>query len=754
MANDQTAPLESRKDFKKDPKDQYNYWNTEMTAADKRTKVWHKQADKIVDRYVDGRTDPINGKRSNLRLNLFNSNIKTIMSMLYGNIPRVDVSRKDTTGNDDPARVAAEMMERILRNDVSNNGQTYDSIFTSTLQDRLLSGLGVARVRYAVQTAESSVTKIDGEQDGVEQIQKKEVISESAPIDYYYWGDVAWGWGRTLDELPWIAFRSFLTKDEVKERFNEHAANNVQLKKQVANSDDDSVNDPEEDSPWMKAEIWEIWDKTRRKVVWYSKGYNKILETKDDPLKLHDFYPCPPFLLANQTTKLYMPVPDYHLAQDLYNEIDTLQTRISVLTDAVKVVGVYDKNSDGIKRIFTEGMENDLIPVDNWAAFAEKGGLAGQIDWVPLADVVNALDKLRSLRDETIGLLQQVTGMADVMRGSLDNQYEGVGQTQVKAKFGSTRVQALQESFATFASALMSLKAEVISKHFDPKTIVEQSSIMMNKADQQHIEPALALIKDPKQMNMRISIKPEQLAQMDYAQLKEERAGYLNGLSTFIQAASPLIQQDPRSTPFLLEMLKWSMAGFKGSSDIEGVLDQAIEAMNQPQAQEESQKPSPEEVRGQIQIQLEKMRAESKMQEIQADQQKEMAIRQQDMQADIETDQRRMQFDMMRDAQKAAEERANMEAKMVADIQTELMTSRINAEQQQAGTAGEIEKEMVKSQNKIREIQVSKRADAGLDILKGQLAENKDRLNNADTEQREARARAETPDTTGGDDDA
>ncbi|RLA02481.1 MAG: hypothetical protein DRQ42_00565 [Gammaproteobacteria bacterium] len=721
MADDQTAPLESRKDFDDTPREQYKYWMTEMTAASKRLEEWQKQADEIVSRYLDDRKNQNKRSLNNtnpqgFRLNLFNSNVTTLISMLYGQVPRVDVSRADTTGADDVGRVAAEMMERLLRSDVMNNGESYDSIFNATLSDRLLTGLGTARVRYDVEVIQNG--------------EEKQIQSEAAPIDYYYWGDVLWGWGRTFAELPWIAFRSYLTKDEVEEKFGDHAANNIQLKKMVANTDDKSAGDPEEDSPWMKAEVWEIWDKEKRKVCWYSKGYPKILKSQDDPLKLQNFYPCPPFMLANQVTKLYKPTPDYHLSQDLYNEIDVLQTRISILTEAVKVIGVYDKSADGVQRIFQEGVENDLIPVDNWAMFAEKGGLQGQIDWVPLADIVVALDKLIVVRDQTIGLLQQVSGMSDIMRGSLDNQYEGVGQSKIKASFGSTRVQALQEEFAKFASNLMQLKAEVIAKHFDAETIVKQSNMQFS-LDKELIQPAVELIKNPEQMSFRVNIKPEQLAQMDYAQLKEERAGYLNGLSTFLQAASPLVQQDPRSTPFLLEMLKWSMAGFKGASDIEGVLDKAIEVMQQPEQQKEDEKPSPEEIRGQIQIKLEEMRAQAKQQELQLSAQMEMQVRADDKQADIETKQMEMQFDMQKAEFEAQVEMQILGAKMDADVRTELLTSQINAEQQEAGVSAEMEKEILKGKIDIAKLKITKRADAGVKIIEKNMEMEKDKRNNA-----------------------
>jgi hypothetical protein len=56
---------------------------------------------------------------------------------------------------------------------------------------------------------------------------------------------------------------------------------------------------------------------------------------------------------------------------------------------------VYDSSSEGIKNMLGSGTDNQLIPVDNWALFGEKAGLKGQIDWMPLGDIVNALDKLR-----------------------------------------------------------------------------------------------------------------------------------------------------------------------------------------------------------------------------------------------------------------------------------------------------------------------------------------------------------------------
>lgn len=698
MSTDSTgATLESRKDFADTPEGQYQYYSEELKASQYTLKDWHKQADKIVNRYKGARDKNASTPAPDyFDLNLFHSNVSTLGSMLYGNIPQIDVSRRYAQSQDDVGRVAAEMMERLLNLDVADHGMEIDAVFRGTLQDRLLGGLGCGRVRYEVETEDDKM------------------VSESAPIDYFYWGDVLWSWSRNFAQVRWIGFRNYLTKDEIEKRFGKHAADNIELKKQKTESSDAPQN-PNQDGPWMKGEIWEIWDKTTRKVVYLAFGYHKILEEKDDPLQLSGFFPTPPFFMANPTTSLYIPTPDFKLAQDLYNEIDKLQERISIVTEAVKVVGVYDASGSdtGIGQMFKSGTDNDLIPVDNWALFAEKGGIAGQIDWLPLADIVNALDKLIDLRDQNIGLLQQITGMSDVMRGGLDSAQEGVGQTQMKAKFGSIRVQALQDQFARFASDLMQLKAEVIARHFSPETIVQQANMEFS-ADIDLVPQAVDLIKSPEKARLRIDIRPESVAMVDYAQLKNERTDYINALSMFLQSAAPMIEMEPASQPFLLQLLQWGLAGFKGASEIEGVIDKAIEA-SEKAAKEAQENPQPDPAEAQMKMQMEMQQQMAQMQ-AQIDEKLAQQNHQNDMeviQAKAQADQMVRAHDLQADTQQAqvnAETKkqeieadlyskiGEIEAKMQADIAVEQVKAAASIKQSQAAAQSETDKNIVEAQ--------------------------------------------------------
>ena len=363
----ENASIQSRKDFKNTPSGKYQYWSTELKASLKARETWWKKADKIVNRFL-GESPQSQSSQDNrgFNLNLFHSNTKTLGDMLYGNTPKIDVSRRYAQPNDDVGRVASEMMERLLNLDVAENGSEIDAVFRSCLQDRLLAGLGCAKVRYTVQTEQVPVQGPNGptlDQNG-KPIMEEKLLHEDAPIDYFYWGDITWGWCRNWAELPWIGFRSYMTKDELLNRWGKDVADNAPLKKQTKATSKESQ-DPDTDSAWQRAEVWEIWDKKTRTIRWLIIGYDKQLEEKKDILKLSGFWPVPPFLIANVTTALYTPTPDFILAQDLYNEVDKLQTRIAVITEAVRVVGVYNSSADNLKTMFNAGKDNDLIPVEN-----------------------------------------------------------------------------------------------------------------------------------------------------------------------------------------------------------------------------------------------------------------------------------------------------------------------------------------------------------------------------------------------------
>lgn len=630
--------IENKAQFANTPVGRAQLWNIEMQAAKKNQERWTERGDRVTKRFLDDR-DGEALPMLNTRVNLFTANVQTLRALLYGKTPSVDVKRRWADPNDDVARVAAEMLQRLLNTDIERDDDTYAEALESALSDRLLPGIGVVRCRYEAEFEDKEIPAIvrpdpiTGQPKEMAPAYKKSVKKyECVDIDYVNWRDFRWSPCRTWEEVRWIAFRTPMTQDQLKKRFPDH----YKLVPMTANRDhsksNTSVLEDEKNQPWQRAEVWEIWSKEEKKIYWWVEGYDRILDEKTDTLGLEGFWPVPRPMFANLTTSKLLPTPDFTLAQDLYDEIDSVSSRITNLERAIAARGVYDKTSDEIKRVLSEAIQNELIPTDNFAMFKEKGGLQSVIDWLPIDMFVNALDKLREYRTELMSLLFQVTGMSDIMRGQASSGATATEQA-LKAKFASTRVQEFQNEFARFASDAQSIKAEIISKHYDPETILKQSNIQyMMGIDPNNAMQAVQLIKS-EFYQYRIEVKPESVAMADMAAVKQERSEFLLAVAQFLQSSAPIIQGAPWAGRYLLQMLSWAMAGFRGGASIEGVLDQMVVQadMAQKQAAAQPPPPNPEIEKAKMEMQISQQQAQMDMQM----KQMELQIKQQEAQMDL-----------------------------------------------------------------------------------------------------------------------
>jgi hypothetical protein len=417
----------------------------------------------------------------------------------------------------------------------------------------------------------------------------EEVSAEDVETEHVHWSDQLWSPCRTYHELRWWGFRALMSRPELEKRFGalgRLAPLNASKKGRTQTSDASRAD------PWGRAEVWEIWDKERREVVWFVEGFSQLLDRQPDPLGLRGFWPFPRPMTANLTTSTMVPVPDFVLAQDLYNEIDEVSTRITNLEKAIRAAGVYDKTSGEVQRLLSETSDrNELIPVSGWGAFAEKGGIAGVVSWLPLEQIVAALDKLRETRAELLQAVWQITGMGDIMRGQSTTAGKTATEAGIQAGFGSVRMRSMQDEFARFAGDVQRLKAEVISKHFSVQTIIERSNIMLTP-DAPLAQQAAELIKSKGGL-WRVEVKADSVSMADLAGQRSEASEFVQGLSQFMVAAQPLAASVPGAAPFLLELLGMVMTRFKFADQAEGIIDRAIAAAKQAQAQPQAPQPDP-----------------------------------------------------------------------------------------------------------------------------------------------------------------
>ena len=580
-------PAKQAQEAGKDPVKLAEVWEKELQAAKKELTKFHSTGRKLIQRYLDER-DGANSEDS--RFNLFWSNIEVLKANLYAKPPRVDVSNSYKDSNDDVARVGGNILQRMLNNDVEEDDEsTYPEVTRQSVGDFLIVGLGQVWYRYEVETNTASTDPVIDPQTGAmlaEPIEYEAITHEDAPADHVYWEDFWWSPARVWQDVRWVARRVFMNREELIARFGEKIGRDIPVNKQKSKG---SSVDPQND-PWEKAGVFEIWDKTTKCAYWHVLGYNIICDHKTDPLKLRGFFPCPQPLIANATTSKLMPRADYLMAQDQYAQIDELTTRLKWLIKACKVAGVYDKNSTAVGRVFIDAMENQMIPVDNWAAFAEKGGLKGAMDFIPVEVVAAVIEKLTVQRDVLKGNLYEVLGIGDIMRG-MTNPDETLGAQQLKAQFGGNRLQFKQQQIGAWVSSGQRIRSQIFCYHFQPETLVERSNIMLSE-DAPYAQQAVEFLKSGAESKQyRITVESETMAMVDWAQERDSRTQFMQAVGTFLSDTGNMMQSMPQAVPVMLQMMKWGLGGFRVSKEIETVLDQAIAAAGKPP---EPKAPDPE----------------------------------------------------------------------------------------------------------------------------------------------------------------
>jgi hypothetical protein len=580
-------------------------WTVELSASKKWMDKFHRVGKKCEAAYLaqgdDGVDRSINDYSG--KTNLFWSNVQVVLAAIYGRLPKATVERRHKDFMDDVSRVAALMMQRILNSDMERDWDDTNAAMRDAVQDRFVVGLGQVWCRYDVEiesedkpvidpmTGQPATDPVTGEPvtQAVERI-----VNEEAEVDYVYWDDFRYSPCRRWRECRWVARRVYMNEQALKDRFKLTDQQAAMVPMQARTPATDERGNVEEDvlkaTPFKQAAVWEIWERESNSVCWFVEGCTFVLGYEQDPLQLDDFFPCPMPVVGTTLTKAFLPRADYAMAQDLYRELDMLNAKLSNLTRAVKAAGVYDKAAGPVKQLLTSGVENALVPVDNWSTFVERGGLKGVVDWMPIESFVNAITQLNARKQLVQRDLYEVLGISDIMRGASVASETATAQ-QLKVQYGGARLTNLQNDVSRFVSEVMRIRANIISNHFQPETIV-QRSLIERTPDAQMAQPAVAMLKDFGTALYSIHVTADSMSAPDWAAEKEARTEFLGAASNYLMAAAPMVQQSPMTGSFLVQLLQWAAAGFKGGATIEGVLDQFARQLEQ-QAQQPPAPPQP-----------------------------------------------------------------------------------------------------------------------------------------------------------------
>jgi hypothetical protein len=492
------------------------YWIRQITDALDREKDWRKGAMQCVELYEAC-------KQKDYQYNVLYSNTETFAPALYNQVPRPVVTRRFK--DPDPlGKVCSDVVRRMLSFLADANESeypTFDEMMTQAVLEALVPGRGVVRFKHEVEfvhttenqhglqgsgselsqggegnespgaggagaspTGEDSGGE-DDEASDAQEVSFETVVAESIP-----WERFTHGYAKQWRHVPWVAFDHYMTREELCQNFGEGVGARINLTETEKESAEGS---PSQDK-WSKkrddqkgiklALVHEIWDKTKRQVLFVSPGLPKeVIKKCADPLGVTGFFPMPEPLAFFQKIKTLVPTTLYAQYQEQARELNRITIRINRIIGACKVRGFYDKRVSGIDRLMSQD-DNTLLPAENIQLFGDGAIDLDKVIWMtPLDKLVSALQILYNQREQIKTVIYDITGVADVMRGA-SKASETLGAQQIKEQWGSLRISRMQKRVQNFARQCFRIMAEIGVTKLGADTLAKMTGLQYPTGEQ------------------------------------------------------------------------------------------------------------------------------------------------------------------------------------------------------------------------------------------------------------------------------
>ena len=461
---------------------------------------------------------------------------------------------------------AAAVMEKALEI-VLDDDESFEAT-KAAVKDVLLPGRGTVRVRWKPQLQEQNIPDpvmggdltLPGAPIGAPPLTEMVKVWETVNDEYVYWEDVLYDPVRQFADGAWIAYRHLFDEQAIQDEFPD----SPELQKLIQAGKISEILKWTEESAAKhavgggsamktaeklgdvikKAMVWEIWDKRKRRIIWFIREVAGItLRVDPDSLGLSNFYPSPKPLLAVTTTDTMLPRPYYDLYAHLAEDLNETSRRISSLTEKIKVRGGYNSANRDIAGLLT-AEDGKMLPVDGVDLMS--GGLQNHIWLVPLVEWMNALKELYLAREQIKQAIYEVMGISDIMRGAT-NPHETATAQRIKGSMGVGRLGEQKQNVANFVRDLLRMKAQIIAKNFDAETLTRMTG--------EEVTPeVMEILRDDFDRTCSIDIETDSTVTIDETMEQESNAKIMMAVQGVVQGIPPLIQTGVLPPPMVIQM--------------------------------------------------------------------------------------------------------------------------------------------------------------------------------------------------------
>ena len=640
-------------------------WIKRLEDAHRREKSWRKLAGSLVELYectVDEKSRPYN---------IMYATTDTLAPALYNNVPRPVVKPRFVQRQAELARVASIAAQRVINFGMDysdSNSSSFDECMRASVLTSLVCGRGQMRVRYeadikagegktATETiGEKGANPITGDPSapGMDAVQAESVVYENVP-----WDQFLHGYAQSWDKVPWVAFCHMMNKSQLAKSFGKEVVAKLKALRKGEDGDNDlkftgaGPDETTNQSGLSKnpsnvhsdhTEVWEIWDKTEKKVIFVCPNLrDTVLNEVDDPLQLKGFFPCPKPMMMFRRVKGLTPQALYETYSSQARELNNLTIRIRNLIAACRVRGFYNGAIEEMSKLF-ESDDNVMLPVTNAAQLTGQGLSLDNAIWLmPLDKISSALEKLYLQRQQIKAIIFELTGIADIMRGS-SQASETLGAQQLKNQWGSLRLKRMQYESNRFAQDMMRLHLEVSVNFMSPELlrdvtnmplptaqeqqqaemVVQQGQMQLQSFQQQaqmppqdpnapppqmppevqqlqqEVEQAqailsvpsmdqiLEMLQDDAQRTFNISVDSNSMVDAEASDDKQDMTEMLNALGQFVSGTTPMMEAGIMSIDTIKTIMLSLLRRFRMGSEVEEAVMQ-MQGPQQPQQDEQAQ---------------------------------------------------------------------------------------------------------------------------------------------------------------------
>lgn len=624
----------------------WTFWQEQIQATLNSEERWRYEGAKAEASYFgdpDLKYDDQAYRKDQDGVNIIHANIDVLKPLLFSDIPDPIVRRRfggDGSDNDPTDRIAALVSQRFAQYliDVS----FFEEAMEKARDDWLIPGRGTARVTYSTDYREVPVINpMDGnpvmDPTTGQPMLTEEKYNEKVKVRHWPWARTFYSAANSWDENRWIGFEIPMTKEEIKERFDgkreaegelavseqmDYPISGLTGKNNESHAQEMKGWEPDKDDESSGTRsinahdqciVFEIWDKKAGKVIWWSPNYRTdILDTMDDPLELEGFFNSPRPLLATTKNGNLIPRPDIAYYQARADEIDLATIKLASILKMLSVSGLYPGKMNAEVKTLVDGSSNTLVAVQEWTAFLENGGVNNVVQWLPITEMVQVMQALVVLREQSKQALFEVSGVADIMRGQSDPN-ETLGAQQMKGNYANIRLRDKQRAMQTFARDVIRIMLEIGLEQFDTKTIADivnldlcmtdaelqqklmeeqqaemQWSIVAQQAQKAGQQPppkpdfpfyektswerVHAVLRDDMSRKFTLTIETDGTILQDQEEDKKQRVEFLSAFIQMTEKLLPAAMSGAFPMKVAKEMLLFVVRGFPKSRTLEGML--------------------------------------------------------------------------------------------------------------------------------------------------------------------------------------